>query len=254
MQVYDIPVPYSTQVEATMAPTKSRSPIEVSSPFLREVPQEVRIEIYRELLLMSRTTMLNGHPRSFLEILRVNKQIHEEASRVFYDENEWVMLTFDFPGHASRLNYDKNRTYKIARDVFRLGELPFGRDPGIEIGIHSGKEHEGLQLSTRHARCKNPKHYMITRLVDAGPLFRSFLHVFSREEIEDFEYVITFARYTLRPQFYETIRDYLADIRGVSKATVVGGEPRSVVADIARVMMTPVSDVAEIHARGGTSI
>jgi hypothetical protein len=71
-------------------------------PGFLDLPVEIRLQIYSELLIQSETIVVPWTSGDWLttntvcvypEILRVNKKIHSEASPILYSENR-----FKFPG------------------------------------------------------------------------------------------------------------------------------------------------------------
>lgn len=104
---------------------------ESSEPFrLLDLPRELRDQIYRERFQLDRLRRGNQSPA----LLRVNKQVYLEASAIMYDEKVWVMVTFNFRGVASNLDYDVPHTYNITHDTTQQAELPFGREPARTSG------------------------------------------------------------------------------------------------------------------------
>ena len=61
------------------------------------LPPELREEIYKELLLVDMRQEQKDlcHHHLHLNILRVNKKIHEEASDILYLRNTWVQISMD---------------------------------------------------------------------------------------------------------------------------------------------------------------
>ena len=61
------------------------------------LPPELREEIYKELLLVDMRQEQKDlcHHHLHLNILRVNKEIHEEASDILYLRNTWVQISMD---------------------------------------------------------------------------------------------------------------------------------------------------------------
>lgn len=75
------------------------------------LPRELRDEIYRELLLADKirsTNIITGKATFEPVILRVNKQLHEEGSRILYYENKWLIITmnrYDLTGFYVQKKY-----------------------------------------------------------------------------------------------------------------------------------------------------
>ncbi len=101
---------------------------------LLDLPRELRDRVYREVLPLDKAK----DDQQSTALLRVNKQVYLEASAIIYDENVWVMVTFNFRGVASNLLYDPYHTYNITHDTTQHGELPFGREPpAVRVDVHS---------------------------------------------------------------------------------------------------------------------
>lgn len=101
------------------------------------LPLELQNKIYRGLLTAQYRNW--KYPRSsfYPAVLHVSEQVHAEGSRVLYEENLWVMSTFNFRGVPSKLEIDYGPTFNITRDVSQLGDLPFGRTPAVKIDVRS---------------------------------------------------------------------------------------------------------------------
>lgn len=85
-----------------------RQDIDRPSPPFLGLPQELWEEIYRELLSEN---LVYGFPKYLLKlqpaILRVNKQINEEAYPILYDENCWVVLEMNCePSYIRKLRVE----------------------------------------------------------------------------------------------------------------------------------------------------
>lgn len=105
---------------------------------LLSLPLELRNKIYRRLLT-AQDTFHDNYPwfRFHPAILRVSKQLYAEGVKVLYEENLWVMSTFNFRSVPSWLHYEYGPTFDITRDVSQRGDLPFGRTPAIRIDVRS---------------------------------------------------------------------------------------------------------------------
>lgn len=157
---------------------------ESSEPFrLLDLPRELRDQVYRERLSLDKVK--KGQQSTAL--LRVNNQVYLEASAIMYDENVWVMVTFNFRGVASNLDYDVPHTYNITHDTTQQGELPFGREPAVRVDVQSQKTLRprmdlfgpGHQPSNAYLSQESAQKYLITPLRYAEPLFRSFTKIFA---------------------------------------------------------------------------
>ena len=96
-------------------------------PFrILDLPREIRDQIYRELLT---PRIKRAHKSYELEtaILRVNRQMHRESSKVLYEENCWVFFIINFEGFADQL--------KAQGCPIILGRLPFGGKPTLRLDV-----------------------------------------------------------------------------------------------------------------------
>ena len=226
---------------------------ECSEPFrLLDLPRELRDRIYREVLPLEKAE----DRKQSTALLRVNKQVYLEASAIIYDENLWVMVTFNFRGVASSLLYDPYHTYNITRDTTKHGELPFGREPpAVRVDVHSQNPlSRGLSLFGQlDGACRDSaQKYQITPLHYAEPLFRSFTKIFAQQEIENFKFTVSLSeRCKQRQTCAELVMDYLEDIRGVKEAAVSGMSPSASNDRLAQLMLAPIQQVEEIITRSG---
>lgn len=103
------------------------------------LPLELREEIYKELLLvdMRRVQKDLCHHHLHLNILRVNKEIHEEASDILYLRNTWVQISMDdqVQRHLEyRINDIKHRK---GRPKIRLYPVTFSRVAALNIVVNN---------------------------------------------------------------------------------------------------------------------
>ncbi len=211
---------------------------EWSEPFrLLDLPRELRDRVYREVLPLDNVQ----DRQQSTALLRVNKQVYLEASATIYDENVWVMVTFNFRGVASQLMYDPYHTYNITHDTTQHGELPFGREPpAVRVDVQSQNT------------LKSAQKYLITPLRYAEPLFRSFSGKFIWRELEDFKLTVCLSeRCEQRQMCPELVMDYLEDIHGVKEAAVSGMSPSASNDRLAQLMLAPIQQVDEIITRSG---
>ncbi|KAF2655767.1 hypothetical protein K491DRAFT_757978 [Lophiostoma macrostomum CBS 122681] len=79
----------------TMTPSFLMPPILASKPigtmcfFMDELPPELRLEVYKYLVVADEPLSGNGERGLHLAVLRVNRQIHEEAKALFYARNKF---------------------------------------------------------------------------------------------------------------------------------------------------------------------
>ena len=226
---------------------------ERSEPFrLLDLPRELRDQVYRERLSLDKTK--KGQQSTAL--LRVNHQVYREASAIMYDENVWVMVTFNF----TQLLNDWRHIYNITHDTTRQGELPFGREPAVRVDVQSqntlrSREHlfgPRYQPLNAFQSQESAHKYLITPLRYAEPLFRSFTKIFAWQELENFKFTICLSeRCGQRQTWSELFMDYLEDIRGVKEAAVSGMSPSASNNQLAQLMLTPIQQVDEIITRSG---
>ncbi len=227
---------------------------ESSEPFrLLDLPRELRDQIYRERLSLDKVE--KGNQSSTL--LRVNHQVYLEASAIMYDENVWVMVTFNFRGVASNLSFDYPHTYNITHDTTQQAELPFGREPAVRVDVQSQKK-LGSRASgslwdpprNAYQPQESPQKYLITPLRYAETLFRSFTNVFEWQKIENFKFTVCLSeRCEQRQTCQELVMDYLEDFRGIKEAAVSGMSPSASNDRLAQLMLAPIQQVDEISTR-----
>ena len=226
---------------------------------LLSLPQELRDKIYRGLLTAQGTNQkmypwFTFHPA----VLRVSKQIYAEGSKVLYEENLWVMSTFNFRDMPSWLNYEYGPTFNITRDVSKLGDLPFGHTPAVRIDVRSQQQivQCGKVGPTPNYFPQPQIHiqqYLLTPMYGAEKIFRSYIEEFGQKGIEELEFSVSLGDLgSKHEKCQDVILDYLADFRGVRKARIRGMQPDSVNEVAATSMMTPINNIQEILARGYT--
>ncbi len=183
-----------------------------------------------------------------------------EASAITYDENVWVMVTFNFRGVASQLFFDSHHTYNITHDTTQQGELPFGREPAVRAHVQSQNTLRprmdlfgpGHQPSNAYLSQDSALKYLITPLRYAEPLFRSFTEIFAWQELENFKFTVCLSeRCGQRQTCPELVMDYLGDIRGIKEAAVSGMSPSASNDQLAQLMLAPIRQVDEIITRSG---
>ena len=69
-------------------------------PSILALPPELRNKIYRFILVSGNEIRLAGDARSQPAILRVNRQIRQEAISIYYSENEFRINIIDLNGNA----------------------------------------------------------------------------------------------------------------------------------------------------------
>ena len=114
-----------------------------------DLPTEIRDQIYRELLFQPIGYGAGRQCREFdTSVLRANKQIHREASKVLYEENAWVIFELRTRTKIERLIKDH---YSIAtsRGYSLSGRLPFGGIPTLRVYLEelSCRDSDFLELA-----------------------------------------------------------------------------------------------------------
>ena len=228
---------------------------ESSEPFrLLDLPPELRNKTYRERLSLDKVRKGNQSTA----LLRVNKQVYLEASAIMYDENVWVMVTFNFRGVASQLFFDFRHTYNITHDTTQQAELPFGREPAVRVDVQSPKILRprkdligpGHQPSNAYRSQESAQKYLITPLRYAETLFRSFTRIFDWQELENFKFTFCLSeRCEQRQTCQEVVMEYLEDIYGIKEAAVSGMSPSASNDRLAQMMLAPIQQVDEISTR-----
>ena len=203
---------------------------------------ELRDQIYRELLYQPIGYGAARRRHKFeTSILRVNKQIHREASRVLYEENAWVVFEIRSPG-AVVLNVP-NAHYLItkSRDIPREGRLAFGGSPSLRV-----------RVQVCNLRWFEIIHYVIvplewvrdmTRLFVRGDI--SYYDVFLRDD----EFAVHFHENIKHESRRRMAMEFLELIRGVRKAKIYGLTPPSLKASLAKQMRTPLKSIDELIDR-----
>lgn len=226
---------------------------------LLSLPLELRNKIYRGLLTAQDTNQKKYQWFIFYPaVLRVSKQIYAEGSKVLYEENLWVMSTFNFRSLPSWLHYDYGPTFNITRDVSQLGDLPFGREPAVRIDVRSQQQNVQCRKSGTFPKWfpqpqTRIQQYLLTPMHGTEATFRGYLDLFEQKGIEELEFSVSLGDLgSKQQQCQDVILDYLADFRGVRKARIRGMQPDSVNEATATSMMTPINNIQEILARGCT--
>lgn len=223
---------------------------------LFSLPREVRDNIYRERLSLHKVLKREKS----LALLLVNKQIHSEASYIWYDENKWIVVSFNFRNLATKIYpdfyYDRNHTFHCSHDESQDGELLLGRKPAVRVDVQTEKD---LGMSADYTVpnrpvewCAKPhaQEFLVTPLDFAETLFRSFYHMWKWVSIiENFRFTVSLSEgAAARQQCQDLILDFL-DFRGVREATISGMEPPSVNKGHAALMMSRMEHVDEIYNR-----
>ena len=207
-----------------------------------DLSRELRDQIYRELLFQPIGYGAARQRHKFeTSILRVNKQIHKEASRVLYEENAWVVFEIRSPG--GRILDIPSERYLIttSRDISRNGRLAFGGNPSLRVRV----QHCTI-------RFYNILHYVIVPLEWVRDMTRVFVRgdkLYHPEFLEDDEFAVHFHENQKHESRQQMAMEFLEIIRGVRKAKIYGLTSPSLGASLAKHMMTPIKSIDELIDR-----
>ena len=207
-----------------------------------DLSRELRDQIYRELLFQPIGYGAARQRHKFeTSILRVNKQIHKEASRVLYEENAWVVFEIRSPG--GRILDIPSERYLIttSRDISRNGRLAFGGNPSLRVRV----QHCTI-------RFYNILHYVIVPLEWVRDMTRVFVRgdkSYHPEFLEDDEFAVHFHENQKHESRQQMAMEFLEIIRGVRKAKIYGLTSPSLGASLAKHMMTPIKSIDELIDR-----
>lgn len=196
---------------------------------------EVRDQIYRELLFQPIAYGGARRRHKFeTSILRVNEQIHQEASRVLYEENAWVVFEIHCPGRLDVVSHKYLTT--ITREV-SAGRLPFGGIPSLRVRLQNDRSQHRKYID-----------YVIIPLV----WVRDMTRIFIRNNIRNWSWYLESDKFTVHlreTQKHESRRrmamEFLECIRGVGKAKIYG-LPSPLNVSFAKHMRTPLKPTDEI--------
>ena len=203
---------------------------------------ELREQIYRELLYQPIEYGAARRCHKFkTSILRVNKQIHQEASRVFYEENAWVVFEIRSLG-GWELDIPTDRyLIETSGDILRRGRLAFGGDPSLRV-----------RVQVCNLRLFEVIHYVIVPL----EWVRNMTRCFVRGDISHYDVYPEHDEFAVH--FHENLKhesrrrmamEFLELIRGVRKAEVYGLPSPSLGASLAKRMRTPLKSIDEFIDR-----
>ena len=207
-----------------------------------DLSRELRDQIYRELLFQPIGYGAARQRHKFeTSILRANKQIHKEASRVLYEENAWVVFEIRSPG--GRILDIPSERYLIttSRDISRNGRLAFGGNPSLRVRV----QHCTI-------RFYNILHYVIVPLEWVRDMTRVFVRgdkSYHSEFLEDDEFAVHFHENQKHESRQKMAMEFLDLIRGVRKAKIYGLTSPSLGASLAKHMMTPIKSIDELIDR-----
>ena len=200
-----------------------------------DLSRELRDQIYRELLLRPIEYGAARRRHKFeTSILRVNKQIHREASKVLYEENAWVVFEMRCQGMTRNLTTDRD-LITTSRDVSLYGELPFGGNPSLRVYV---QQHD--------LRDRKTLDYAIIPLEWVGDLTEAFILL---DKPQMLEFAVHFHDNKKHESRQKLAMEFLEIKRGVRKANITGLTPPSLGAQLAEHMMTPIKSIDELINR-----
>jgi len=199
------------------------------------LPRELRNMIYRKLLLPERADPYRKTYKIEPDILRVNKQMHREASEILYREISWVMFNTNYHAFVKNLKALDYNMIAVKHDN-PLRTFPFGGTPALQADLTVG-----------HISGSEAQDIIIVPLFDAQRICKAFTSVNAPMELEFNIRLDTSAQ--ARPDCQEVMLECLRDIRGIGHATVEGVNPPSLGTEIAVLMMKPFADTDELMAR-----
>lgn len=212
----------SSQKQQESRPSHSR---------LLSLPRELRDQIYRELLLED-LVWDEPHDRYDLQpaILRVNKQVNEEASRILYDENCWVILEM-----KSNVDYVDMLKRDHCRSVSSISLEKFPRRTFLKVEV---KELYFI---------RKPTTYFMTTVEGLRGVCKNFTSALSFHPLEiNLHFNISGKR---RELLLDYALDAFQETRGIEHAAVFGTERVSKGNELAGFMMTRIKNLDELSVR-----
>lgn len=207
---------------------------------LLRLPLELRDQIYDELLVLDRYCE-TPHGKLHTAILRVNKQIHYEAAKAFYQRNLWVLFTFNRSRHGPALPC----WYNIQKIIFwvdikdpRTCDVYFGARAPVRVDVRTPDREPEAQKAC------------IAPMFAAESIFRWYNYELAKKRTLNFEIRVADSAH-LHINSQQTLLEYIRDLRGVRKANVQGLKPESINKETSLLMETPVT-IDEAVCRGRT--
>lgn len=201
-------------------------------PILR-LPVEIRDEIYRELLIAAKvrdeeTEKLYLKPA----IVRVNKQIHKESSRVLYEENAWILIRMNWCDFVGSLVGFENPI---------VSHSPYGHLDGFF-------RKPALQIDVKRLPSRNP-YAGASILFDAYSMSQVLRCLIDLDLQGWVRFSVQFnPGMSKLPIIRDDMLFSLRYIRGFREA-IVSGIDESTAKELATLMMTPVKSVDEYLER-----
>lgn len=202
-----------------------------------ELSLELRDQIYRELLYQPIGYGAARRRHKFeTSILRVNKQIHQEASRVLYEENAWVVFEMRCQGMMEWLALQADHYVTVtSRDVTRYGILAFGGNPSLRVRV-------------QERRLQHPEiiHYLIIPLEWVGDMTKFLI---PGDMSHDCEFAVDFNGNQKQESRQRMAIEFLEVLRGVKQAKITGLSPPSLGAQLVKHMKTRITSIDELIDR-----
>ena len=200
-----------------------------------DLSRELRDQIYRELLFQPIGYAAARRRHKFeIAILRVNKQIHREGSRVLYAENAWAVFEMRWPSSTLNLPTDRG-LITTTRDISRYGRLPFGGNPSLRVRVQ--------ECDFRYHKTM---YYVIAPLEWVGDMTVLFIPGDSSQYLE---FAVHFHEYQKQESRQRMAIEFMEVIRGVRKAKITGLSSPSLGARLAEHMLTPIKSIDELIDR-----
>ncbi|KAF6219641.1 hypothetical protein HO133_004110 [Letharia lupina] len=237
-------VPHGESRDAPAVPAKHQRDVKTERVGLLSLSRELRDKIYDHLLRIERWDVLKYKRDLFkvdLSILRVNQQLHQEASEIFYEGNTWVCITIEpsllealcnewvagrkgFPGDKPVSLATYTRTAPVAAATVTLQRLPQS-GPGINL-IH-------LLVSS----------FAVPRLCRILTVYANVRGLDIRVHLN----ALTAGK--VKRAWHESLLDSFKDARGFGRATISDAQGNSPHVELATLMMSPFKHFQEIIDR-----
>ncbi len=200
-------------------------------PHFLSLPRELRDHIYRELLLED---LVWDEPQDRYNlqpaILRVNKQVNEEASRILYDENCWVLFKIDC-----------NKDYV---DILKKDHCRSVSSNSLEVF----PQQAFLKVEVRELWfVREPVNYFLTTVKGLRGTCKNFTSALSFHPL-DIKLYFNLSR-KRREMLLDSALDAFHEARGIHHAAVFGTEPVSKGNELAGFMMTRIKNLDELSIR-----
>ena len=204
-----------------------------------DLSRELRDQVYRELLFQPIGYGAARQRHKFeTSILRVNEQIYQEASKVLYEENAWVVFEIRCPGLILGVPSDRY-LITISRDV-SAGRLPFGGIPSLRVRMQDDLVQRRKYID-----------YVIIPLEWVRDMTRIFVRgnmIHMSDYLKYDEFIVHLHETRKHESRRRMAMEFLEIIRGVGKAKIYG-LPSPLNVSFAKHMRTPVKSIDELIDR-----